>query len=209
MAINMTSIFGKVKEYAKSEEGERRMREVVNGYVDSGTGTTGTGAKLVSAAEMKNAARELVAHIKATAASYGLPESVMTDINSLSATDPYMTPDGAYRVDLYFTRDLSRPSLYEEQYDGVQNIIALFNNGYLASDTVYGFWDGHEYTGEWNTLRALPGSNFAYVRSKIYREALQFMQTAVMDFNSTTGRTLGATALLADIYEEVPTVAKT
>lgn len=207
-SINSSSIMNKVKAYSRSVKGKLRMKEKINEYISDGVARTGGGGRVLTPGEMEKAAVKLASCIRAAALSYDLPASVMKNINSLSATKPYQMSDGAWRVDLFFTDDLSRESLYSEQYDGIVNIIALFNNGYLASDTVYGFWDHHNYTGEWNVLRALPGSNFAYVRSKIGRPALQFMQEAVRSFNISVGASLGAKVILDDIYEEIPTVAK-
>ena len=183
------------------------MKTRIDGYISSGVNKTGAGDDVVSLKAMESAARILANSIIMSAESHDLPESVMKNIRSIACTKPYPVSNGVYRVDLYFTDDLSRESLYSEQYDGVVNIIALFNNGYLASDTVYGFWDHHDYTGEWNTLRTLPGDDFAYVRSKIGRPALQFMQNAVNDFNTKYNGKYNAVATLDDIYQEIPTVA--
>jgi hypothetical protein len=198
----------KIEAYSRSVKGKLRMKEKVDEYISDGVTQTGGGGKILTPDEMEKAAATLASCIRATAMSYDLPASVMKNINSISATKPYQTANGEWRVDLFFTDDLSRESLYSEQYDGIVNIIALFNNGYLARDTVYGFWDNHEYTGEWNVLRVLPGANFAYIRSKIGRPALQFIQEAVRSFNISIGNSLGAKVILDDIYEEIPTVAK-
>lgn len=204
--MNLSSIMGKVNTYARSSAGQARIKKTIEDYRAAGVSKTAGGSTLLSPAVMERTAAQLANYICQAAASCDLPASVSKNINSIACTKAYRQPDGSYRVDLYFTDDLSRDSLYSDGYDGVTNIIALFNNGYLASDNVYGFWDNHTYTGEWNTLRTNPGDGFAYVRSKISRPALQFMQQAVNDFNSTIGASVGATALLADIYKETPTV---
>ena len=79
-------------------------------------------------------------------------------------------------------------------------------HGYMASDRVYGFWEGHKYTGSENVLRVTPGENYAYIPSKIGRPALQFMQQAVRNYNETYGKRHYAKAVLDRIYEEVPSV---
>lgn len=76
-----------------------------------------------------------------------------------------------------------RPSLNPAKYGGVDNIVALFNNGYKASDYVYGNWHGNR------------------VRSTISRPGLNFMQEAVSDFNGGYGAANDIVAKLSGEYE--------
>ena len=90
--------------------------------------------------------------------------------------------------------------IYDLGYEGVDNIVALFNNGYHAKNFVYGWWDGHKATGD-GVLRSGVDTDFAYVRSKKEREALRFIQQAVMDFNASYGAEYGVTAVEGIIYQ--------
>lgn len=207
MSINMGSIMSKVTAYSKTEECKERMRDYIDQCIAVGRAETYSGETIITTQVMQRAAIKLIRGIIDTAASYDLPPSVMHNINSLSCTAPYMVKDGEYRVDIFFTDDLSRESLYSEMYDGVINVIALFNNGYLAQDYVYGWWDGHKQTGDNNILRANAFDDFAYARSKLYRPALQFMQAAINDFNDKLGNLYNAVAILDGIYTETPTVS--
>lgn len=136
-----------------------------------------------------------------TAASYDLPESVMKHIAGMSSENYIQTKDG-FEIPLYFAGDLHRDSLENDLgYGGINNIVALFNNGYTASNHVYGWWNGHTSTGE-SVTRSNGGDNFAWVRSKIERPALRFIQQAISDFNGNYGAEYDVTAVAAEIYEE-------
>lgn len=195
---------GAVNAWAESETGKRVMSNYIKGCAAKGA-TTRSGASVVDLDMMRRDAAILANEIVKTAASYDLAPSVMHDISSIACSEPYQTNDGNFRIDLGFTADLSRESLYDDG-EGIVNIIALFNNGYMASDRVYGFWEGHKYTGSENVLRVTPGENYAYIPSKIGRPALQFMQQAVRNYNETYGKRHYAKAVLDRIYEEVPSV---
>ena len=102
---------------------------------------------------------------------------------------------------VYFEDDLHRDSLDNELgYDGIKNIVALFNNGYHAKNYVYGWWDGHRATGD-GVLRSGYDNDFAWVRSKKEREPLRFIQQAVADFNASYGAEYGVTAIAGTAYE--------
>ena len=90
---------------------------------------------------------------------------------------------GDYECYIYFTDDLSRNSLEtdDSQGEGINNIVALFNNGYVASAPKYGWWNGHSPTGE-SVYRSGQNNNSAYVRSTQARPSLHFMQAAIEDF---------------------------
>ena len=57
-----------------------------------------------------------------------------------------------------------RDSLYPAGYSGVDNIVALFNNGYSARNTVYGLWHGSK------------------IKSLQSRDGLRFIQAAKQSF---------------------------
>lgn len=195
---------GAVNAWAESETGKRVMSNYIKGCAAKGA-TTRSGASVVDLDMMRRDAAILANEIVKTAASYDLAPSVMHDISSIACSEPYQTNDGNFRIDLWFSADLSRESLYYDG-EGVTNIIALFNNGYLASNRVYGYWDGHKYTGSENVLRTMPGDNSAYVPSRIVRLPLRFMQSAVNNYNTTIGKRHGTIAILNDIYNETPGV---
>ncbi len=183
--INMSSIMNKVKAYASSKEGKERTRAVLKKYREEGRLTTDGGGEVLTKATMSRLAQELINILKTTANSYDLPNSVMAHFDSLTATFEDLGND-KFACYIYFADDLSRESLETDynQGDGINNIIALFNNGYVASAPKYGWWNGHSPTGE-SLNRAMTGTeSYAYVQSKQARPSLRFMQAAIEDFYS-------------------------
>lgn len=182
--INLRAIEEKCRRYSNTTAGKRRMRQAVRGAVREGRKYTGCGDKVASFETMTQLANELIQTLQVVAgdATYGLPYSVQRHFNSLE----YMVMDGGdgtYEFAIYFADDLSRPSLWNDQdCDGIHNIVALFNNGYLAAEYTYGWWEDHNPTGEWSLYTSGYGATDAYIRSEIGRPSLHFMQRAVQDF---------------------------
>ena len=191
----------KVSAYAQSSAGKEKMNKRIQQYVSSGVKQTAAGDKILTEDKMWEAVSKFLYVMRVTAAEYGLPESVMEHINGLeSAGQIRKTPDG-YEIALYFEGDLHRDSLDNDLgYEGVDNIVALFNNGYHARNYVYGWWEGHKATGD-GVLRSGVGTDFAWVRSKKEREPLHFIQQAVHDFNVNYGADYGVTAVAGTAYE--------
>lgn len=100
----------------------------------------------------------------------------------MSHSSTPVMPDGSATASISLGGDLFRPSLYPAGYGGVNNIVALFNNGYTASHHVYGSWHGNR------------------VRSRLSRPGLHFMQAAVADFNGGHGAANNIVARLSDEY---------
>lgn len=198
--INLDSIMKKVTAYSRTDSGKAKMREVIQKYRAEGTGNTGAGGKVMTEADMWTAASKMIAVLRSTAQSYGLPASVMRHFDSLECSKIYEMPDGSSVIYIYFEDELHRDSLYPEGYDGVQNIIALLNNGYHAKDYVYGSWEGHSPTGE-SKLDGRSIDTSAYIRSRKDREGLQFIQQAISDFNGNYGADYNVTAVASDDYK--------
>ena len=179
--INMNSIAEKVRKFSQTPAGKEKMKKAVEKLANSNKAQTALGQELLSRSRMVELTEELIGVIKSTAASYDLPPSVMKHFDSLDyiiqAGD-----DGNVESLIYFADDSSRESLDADIYtgDGIDNIIALFNNGYVASSYAYGWWDGHTPTP--GNIISTSGS--VYVRSKIGRPSLRFMQRAIEDFAS-------------------------
>lgn len=204
------SLSSKINQYLQSSAGKRKLQGTLDGYMRQGVSRTNGGAKLVTKEVVQMLAAQLRGLIVKHAELANVPTSVMNNIRSLVCTAPYKdNTGGSLVVDLYFASDLHRESLYEDGYpDGISNIIALFNNGYLASDFVYGWWDGHKATGAEASYRSFQVFDSAFARSKIARPGLQFLQDAVSEFNTTVGSDYMVTVKLDDIYNETPTVGR-
>jgi hypothetical protein len=125
-----------------------------------------------------------------------LPHSISEVGDALFYSELTPKAGGGGEIAIYFDPEaLRRDSLQSEKYDGIDNIVAMFNNGYRADGYVYGPWRGHSPT-EGIT------EDYAWVWSKKEREALHFMQDAIEEFNSKYKDKYGATAVLGDNYKK-------
>lgn len=170
MSLSTADIMGKLNEFANSSEGKKVMADKIRSYKNgsdphvTATGRTYGGGKIMTDRQMIFAAKKLIEIVRSTAASSGLPNSVMEHIESLDYTMPFELPDGSKGIQIYISDNPKRESLYPQKYAGVDNIVAIFNNGYTAGDFVYGKWHGNS------------------VRSLDKRQGSFFMQKAVDQF---------------------------
>lgn len=200
--INLGSIMKKVEAYGRSVNGKLRMKECIEKYAADGVNKTAAGDKVVTETEMWTAAAKLISVLKSTAQSHDLPASVMRHFDMLDCSKIYQMPDGTSVIYIYFGGDLHRDSLYSEGYDGIDNIVALLNNGYHARNYVYGWWEGHSPTGDNSYRSGGFDSNDAWVRSRKDRNGLGFIQQAVQDFNGNYGADFNVTAIAGDDYNQ-------
>lgn len=104
------------------------------------------------------------------AIAYNLANELVNNINSNSPSSIPSSPasfngvsdlgDNKYKLGVRIDYEF-RPSLIPERYGGVTDMFALFNNGYSASNRVYGMWHGE------------------HIGSLTSREPLHFIQDAV------------------------------
>lgn len=197
------SLSSKLKAWVDSAAGQARIQKTIEKYHREGRTTTASGHSLVPEKTIEEASAKFIQVLRDTAASHDLPASVMSHIEEMHAVKPIQTKTG-FEIPLFFGGDLHRDSLENDatDYDGIDNIVALFNNGYTASDYVYGWWDGHTPTGS-AVSRSLYDDDYTWVRSKIQRGSLRFIQQAIDDFNGNYGSQYNITAIVAaDIYNE-------
>nr|WP_290461580.1 hypothetical protein [Acutalibacter muris] len=206
-AINMSSIMSKVGAYSRSVSGKLRMKECIQKYAADGKSKTASGDKVMTEDEMCKAGAKLIWVLQETARSFDLPQSVMQHFNSLECSKPYRMPDGSAVMYVYFEDDLHRDSLESGEGangytgEGIDNIVALLNNGAHAKDYVYGWWNNHSPSGS-AFARSMPNDDFAWVRSKKDRDALHFIQQAVNDFNGNYGAEYNVTAEAGEAYQQ-------
>lgn len=198
-SINMASIMNKVEAYGRSVNGKLRMRECIQNYANAGKTETAAGDKVLTEKDMLLAASKMIQVLRSTAQSYGLPASVMRHFDMLDTSPVYKMPDGSSIIYIRFDDNLHRDSLYSDGYDGIENIVALLNNGYHARNYVYGDWDGHSPTGE-SRFDGRSIDTSAYIRSRKDREGLHFIQQAIQDFNGNYGSDFNVTAVAGDDY---------
>lgn len=175
------SLRDKLEAWVQSPEGQRRIREKVQEYSRTGVSKTKGGSEIVTKETATMLAQQLANMITAHAGV--VPASVGADMGQMAMSGPYLVDGGtAFQVELGFTGNLGRPSLVPS-LGGVDNIIALFNSGYVANRAVRGMWHG------------LP------VTSRTSRPPLHFMQDAVDEFNATYGKRYNVTVELSGIYD--------
>lgn len=178
----------KLKIYADSDSGKKRMDGCIKEYLKDGKIKTVSGEELISIERMNEAADKVIELILRYA--HSLPPSLYTLLGSnLESTKPlpFGSEDGSWYIDLQFKDGslLRRESLRrrvggrgseeitnERTGTGIDNIISLFDTGYEAGWSVYGYWD-------------TAGKRVKSVRS---REGIHFMRDAVHEFNATYGK---------------------
>lgn len=192
--ININSIMEKVKTFSESSEGKRQMKERIQEYKKSGKSGTAAGGVLATDKDMQAAAQELIQLLQNEARNADLPPSVMMHFSALNCSTPQKMPDGSSIVYVRFGGDLYRDSLEDGDGgytgEGIDNIIALFNNGYHASRSVYGIWRSHSTPTE-----------DLWIPSKKDREGLFFVQKAIDAFNNSYGATHHVTAVAGNDYQ--------
>ena len=202
--INISSIMKKVRNFADSEEGKKRSSECIRKYRENNRRTTHSGVEILTKSRMMELAQELIELLKSAANSYDLPNSVKAHFDSLTVIfeDAKNDVDGEFICYIYFADDLSRPSLENDyrQWDGINNIVALFNNGYVASKPKFGWWNDHKPQSG-SVYRSGINSSDAYIRGTQARPSLRFMQATIEDFYSKYAKKYAMTLTLNDIYD--------
>ena len=196
------SLESKLAAYFKSPASKKKINAKIHEYHSSGEKRTASGSSIVPEDRMAHASAKFMELLHQNAMACNLPASVMQHIEDMASVRPIPTKDG-FELPIFFGGDLHRDSLENDDtsYDGIDNIVALFNNGYHASDYVYGWWDNHSPSGA-ALGRSLYKDDYAWVRSVKDREALRFIQQTIADFNGNYGADYDVTAVAANIYTE-------
>lgn len=196
------SLASKLDAWCKSPTGKKRMEDKLLEYRKNGVKMTAAGSSVTGEDRAERAAAKFMELLNQNALSCSLPASVMAHIQDMHTGKIIETSDG-FELPIYFGGDLHRDSLENDatEYDGIDNIVALFNNGYHASDYVYGWWDGHSASGEAIGRSLHYDEDFAWVRSRKDRDALRFIQQTITDFNGNYAADFDITAIAAEVYE--------
>ena len=192
--MNWASILKQAEAAMNTPQRKAESKNIANKYIISG-GTLGNGKALKPISQAGEKFIEVLKskiqeHAGSDYSSGELGDTAVSAARNLTASTPYQ--DGnVFIIDINFEGNLYRSSLAPDKYGGVDNIVALLNNGYDAGKYVYGIWKGHEglYTEE--TIRSLP-----------HRAGAHFIQEAVEEFNSTYGAEYGVMKIIiSDKYE--------
>lgn len=182
MIINTGVIAEKINSYVKSTSGKKKIYEKLQSMDKENTDIA------------KSLAGLLGEYIAYTAEEYELPRSVInlvTQIEYSVGTVVKKKNERAVEIGMHFTGDLYRMSLSKEDGrttgDGIDNIIALFNNGYTARKSVKGIWHGHEELGTINSVK--------------HRDPTNFLQDAINDFINDYAGEYNITVSLSPKYK--------
>ena len=190
MKIDYNSVEQKVQAWAQSPAGKKKINQKINEYKRKNVERTEAGSVVLTDWRLRWLADQLVTMIRNYATSSDIPASVSSHFTSLRRGRLQKGPDGSRSIEINFGDDLSRESLQPQTYGGVNNIIAIFNNGY-PSDAGRSAAISH-VTGVWHGVE---------IHALGYRPGLHFMQQAVADFNAAYGAQYGVTVELAEVYE--------
>lgn len=171
--LNTASVMAKLKEWEKSNAGKEKIKETINRLIDNDIRQTEAGSRVLTVAWVTELAIELGDMIIANS-----PTQIDFDVSVDAAS---RTDSGGIEATISITGNLKRPSLWSDVFDGVENIVVLFEKGYSARATVWGYWNG-DFT--WSLQS---------------REGLGFVQGAVESFNGRY-EALGITAILQGAY---------
>lgn len=199
MSINMQAIMSKVRAYEKSKRCAEKTKKYIRYCVENNIEKTCAGDTILTEKKMNELAEAMINILQSIAGAYNLPESVFDNIMSLTKDSLILekadNKKDSYSIGLYFSDDLSRPSLLivggsrsGRTGEGISNIISLFDTGATIKTNreIRGIWDGHENLGE--------------VSATLHRPELHFMRDAIQQFNTTYGTQY-------DVYAELPGVA--
>lgn len=184
--INMSSISSKFEAFTKTDECKKMVKDKINEYVSSGVKKTASGSYILTEERMRDIADQLILCIQRVVIMYNrthdIPDDMLDLFDYLRHDDPRRVISAGglegYLINLSFNVDLYRPSLEPQNWDGVDNIIKLFDEGYCTTQ----FFDSRgvrhnkQVRGEWKTIGKV-------VYSTPYRRHLGFMQEAIDEFN--------------------------
>lgn len=167
-AINMQSILAKAQACMNTSKKQKEVRELINkvmlGQVTLQTSGTGNHTP-------EDAAAKFIEVLHAEMNSAGLSPGAVEAIYDLNyTTGTRIGNTNQYLIRVYFTGDLSRPSLQESKYGSINDLAELFNYGVdHKMHPVHGVWHGKE---TWSRT-VIPGTHF--------------MEQAITDFMSNYG----------------------
>lgn len=223
MKINLSGIKNKLEAYVKSDSGKLKIASTLQEMREDDLEQTAGGSLIISKNRMGEIGDELIKILQQSANDAGFAasaKSVLEHFDNISKGELIKEKDGSYRYDLTFEGKtdgrnsvLAREPLENDDVsnmiddkDKLQNIVALFNNGYSSGkprNFAYGLWYGHKPT-TLDTAYRTGGydSDDVWTRSTLDRPAMHFMQRAVEDFNAKYEKKYGIRAVLSEEYTD-------
>lgn len=168
-SINMDSILAKAKAHMESA-GQSKVNTVVSkvmlGNIRLQSGGT--------AHTPEEAASKFIEVLRNSINSAGLSEGAIGAVSNIEHGSAHSIGNNTYIIGVYFVGDMTRPSLDEAKYGGINDIVALFNNGVdHTMRPVHGLWHGME---TWSRT-VIPGTHF------IEQAVADFMGNYASEYN--------------------------
>lgn len=169
-SINMDSILAKAKAHMGSSAGQSKVNTVVSkvmlGNIRLQSGGT--------AHTPEEAASKFIEVLRGSINSAGLSECAIGAVSNIEHGSAHSIGNNTYIIGVYFVGDMTRPSLDEAKYGGINDIVALFNNGVdHTMRPVHGLWHGRE---TWSRT-VIPGTHF------IEQAVADFMGNYASEYN--------------------------
>lgn len=191
--INMSSILAKAKNCMNSAQFQNKIEQKTDAAIMTGRAIS-TGAEhsiIIGGASMAAAKfiEVLQNEIRSLGAGGGyangkLGGTAVDALTHLEHGSVQKIGKNKYLIEVWFADDLHRDSLAPNEYDGVENIAALLNNGYSAGNTVYGIWHGNQ------------------TASLTQRDGAHFIESAVHNYMANYASEYGVINIeVADIYK--------
>ena len=144
-SINEESIQEKAEQYLKTRKMRKKIWQKTDDYMIRGipVATDGAGQQQ-PACKAGDSYIKMFRRVINDDARAGLLGSAGVDtLSTALLTEPVERVRDKYYVHvLLFERGMHRDSLVPAVYDGVDNIVELLNEGYIANRSVYGYWHG-------------------------------------------------------------------
>lgn len=192
--INMKSILDKAKACTASAKFQKQIEAKTDEVVLTGGGK-GLVGKAITIGGASMAAAKFIEvmqnEIRSLEASSGFAEgklghTAVSALEKLEHGSPRKIGKNKYQIEVWFSGNLHRDSLAPDEYDGIDNIAALLNNGYTANKSV--------------VIRDDAG-NVIY-SSLPRRSGAQFIQSALRNYMANYATEYGVLDIKVDyIYE--------
>lgn len=168
--INMESILAKAKAHMKSNVGQSKVDSVVSKIMLGNIRLQSGGTNHTP----EEAATKFIEVLRDSISSAGLSEGAIRAVSNIEHSSAHSIGHNTYIIGVYFVGDMSRPSLDEAMYGGINDIVALFNNGVdHTMRPVHGLWHGKE---TWSKT-VIPGTHF------IEQAVTDFMGNYAYEYN--------------------------
>ncbi|MDE6150100.1 MAG: hypothetical protein K2F81_08425 [Ruminococcus sp.] len=172
-SINMKSILAKAQSHMESKVGQSKVDNVISKVMLGNIRLQSRG----TAHTPEEAASKFIEVLRNSINSAGLSEGAIGAVSNIEHGSAHSIGHNTYIIGVYFVGDMARPSLDEAKYGGINDIVALFNNGVdHTMRPVHGLWHGKE---TWSRT-VIPGTHF------IEQAVSDFMGNYASEYNVTS-----------------------